>query len=751
MQCPACSRENAVANRFCEGCGAPFVVACRKCGHRNSPAASFCGACGEFLGPVQRPRHAVALDEVSAWGELKQATILFADVVSSTEIVANLTAEQAMERLRPAIDAMCDAVNRFGGTIVRTLGDGIMALFGAPQAQEGHALLACEAAIWMQEKFALFDNQMQVRVGLHSGEIVADPPMVEPFKERGAHGVAVHIANRVAALADPAGICLTEDCYRLVRPYCDVTSIGRRTLRGVSESLEIYTLVGLKPAVASAAFRGVNLTPFRGRQHEIDLLRRTLQETEDGGARVVGIAGAPGTGKSRLTYEFTEWCRGRLIPVFEARAHPYGHATPLQPVMQFLRSLFLFSPGDDATIARDRIARRLLRVNPTFAADLGLVYEFLGVSDDSGSVPQLLSKTRHQRLLDVVRDLVRHGGTELSVTVIEDLHWLDEMSHGFVNMLVDAVSGTRTMLILTYRSSYAAAWMQRSHFQQVSLADLSPSDSEALLDGLLGKRAGLQDVRDRVAERSAGNPFFAEELVRSLVQSGVLQGQPGDYDVGKNGTTGALPATVQAVIGARIDHLSETERAILQIAAIIGKDIPVDVVAEVAGVPMNDVATILDRLCAAELIQFHSGPEGSLYAFRHPLTQEVAYGTQLKARRGELHARVAKAMERVHGDRLDEFAGLLAYHCELAGQSLAAARYGARAAQWIGITSSALAIKQWHKVRRLLQDESARSGDRSPPHHGEQPDLLARVARGNDDGTSAAIHCRGTGLGAGGR
>jgi class 3 adenylate cyclase/tetratricopeptide (TPR) repeat protein len=719
MRCSACSTENAAENRFCEGCGARLVVPCRKCGHQNSPASHFCGSCGISLEPQSDlPRvvwqHA---DE-----ERKYATVLFADIVGSTELIAGLDPEQAMERLRPAVATMCDVIRRFDGTVMRTLGDGVMALFGAPRAQEGHAFLACEAALAMQGAFqpregparegpareglpTPRESRVTLRVGLHSGEVVSDAPVTDLTKERGVHGATIHLASRLQQMADPGGICLTEDCYRLVRSYFDVRPLGQHALKGFAEPIVIYGLLGLKPAVASQQFRGTNLTSFRGRDRELGILQRVLWNSNNGDTSVIGISGAPGTGKSRLCYEFAEWCRGRLVPVLEARALLYGAATPFQPILEFLRLFFRILPTDDAAVARSRIAERLFEFGRTFEADLPLLYDFLGVPNDESLALRIHPKARHARLLDIIRHMIRQSGSATSVIIVEDLHWLDEASEDFVATLVNAVAGTRTVLVLNYRPSYTAPWMKWSYYQQLSLAELGPAETEALVEGLIGDRPDSRDIRQRVAERSGGNPFFVEELVRSLVENCALLGDPGNYTPGMKTGEGALPTTVQAVIGARIDRLGEAEKTILQIGAIIGKEFPMMVLEDVAGAPAKEIEAVLDRLCDAELIQSQPGIDGRWYAIRHPLIQEVAYVTQLKARRSGLHASVARAMERYYNDRLDEFSGLLAYHFEAAGQALDAANYAARAAWWVGSTNTAQAIKHWQKVRLLLQDQ----------------------------------------------
>jgi class 3 adenylate cyclase/tetratricopeptide (TPR) repeat protein len=704
MLCEHCGEDNAATNRFCQGCGVPLSVACLVCRHVNPPGSAYCGACGTALEPAERPTHPSALPHANnvVRGELKQVTVLIADLVSSTKLVARLNAEDAMHRLKPALDTMCEAVERFEGTVVRTLGDGILAFFGAPRAQEGHALLACEAALAIRDAPRFREESMSIRIGLHSGEIVADAPLADSVSEHGAYGLTIHLASRLPAKVEPGDICLTEETYRLVRSFCDVGTLGRYRLRGVPELVELFLLKGLKPAVASQQFRGVALTSFRGRDQEMNLLQRTLAAVETDGSRVTGIVGAPGTGKSRLCYEFAEWCRGRLIPVFEARAQPYGAATPLQPVLEFLRSTYFnVSPDDDPEQAARRIVVRLAELGSTFEADLPLVCDFLGVKYGQSPPSWLNPKGRNARLLDIVRHMIRQRGAAASVIIIEDLHWLDQASEEFVATLVDAVISTKTALVVNFRPAYSAPWMRSHHYQQIELAELNPTDTDSLVDELVGQRPELSEIRQRIVERSGGNPFFAEELIRSLVEHVVLVGEQGDYRRGMVGSSDVLPPTVQAVIGARIDRLAQVERDLLQTAAIIGKEFQLAVLQSVADSSPAEVEATLVRLCSADLLQTLNGPDGRGYSFRHPLIQEVAYSTQLRARRGILHSTVGHAIERFYPERLNEFAALLSYHFEEAGEIEAAAEYAARAARWVGSTSPAQAIKHWHKVRAL--------------------------------------------------
>ena len=681
LRCVACLSVNPATNRFCGSCGVALAAAAQ------TPASV-----------------SSALTSEAHWGALKHATILFADVVSSTEHVAGMDPEQAMEQLRPAVQRMCTAVEQFGGTVVRTLGDGAMALFGAPRALEGHATLACEAALCMQAAFQ--GSSLRIRVGLHSGAVALDPETGADTKGGGVHGHAIHLASRVVGLAEPGGICLTADCLALIRNACDVRSMGKHPLRGILEPVALYSLSGMKNDCQSHKFHEAVLSPFCGRSHEFGLLQDALSQAINGAGSVIGLSGAPGSGKSRLCHEFAQVCHAQGAPVFEVRTQLYGHATPLQPVLMLLRAcFFLITPLHDAFQARERIALGLAKLSPVSGDDLALLEEFLGVADANGKVCSLNAKARRDRLLGLLQELVKNAGTKASVIIFEDLHWLDEASGEFLSALVNAVAGTHILLLLNYRPVYQPPWSDLQHFHALTLPDLSTADTQALVRQCLDPYPGLCGFFSLIVERSAGNPFFAEELVHSLVEKSTAAADSGWEKAEVALTAQTLPATIHAVIAERIDRLVSTQRTLLHICAVIGKEIPLAVLQDVAVYLVSQLESGLDGLCEVEMLQLMRDITGGRrFAFRHPLIQEVAYGTQLKARRANLHAAVAVAMESHYSAQPGEFAALIAYHYEAAGQLLNAAQHQERAAKWAGSTNSGQAIKHWRKVWTLLQD-----------------------------------------------
>ncbi len=688
MLCPACQTETLADDGVCTSCGLSFTAICPNCQNPNLATARFCGACGERL------------DQTPAQGERKVVTVLFADIVGSTELIGDADPEQALDRLPPALARMGDAVNLFHGTIMRSMGDGLMVIFGVPHAQEDHALRACQAALAMVASSR--EINITLRVGIHSGEIIAGLP--DKFtKEQSVYGAAVHLASRLEHMAQPGDICMTESTFRLVQSFCDARALGHQDVKGFARPIGVYRLVGIKPS--RTPFRDVILGAYRGRDDELAILHEALAGAERAAGKAVGICAPPGLGKSRLCFEFSKAMRDRLVPVLEARASPYDHSGLLQPLVEFFRTFFRIASTNDPEMARSKITARIDQTVPHLIGDVPVLADLLGICDVA-SPPKLDPKVRHARLINLVCSLVRDGIRTPSVIIIEDIHWLDEASLEFVSALVGVVGVSRVLLILTYRPTYQAPWTDRPDFREVRLDELRDEDIAALTRDLMGTHPSTHAICARIVERSGGNPFFAEELIRSLVESGDLDGRLGHYETASQPPTETLPATVQSVIAARIDRLPSADKEVLQVGATIGREFPFSVLSEVARATAGELAGILGRLSQVELIQsVVSETEQDRFAFGHPLIQEVAYAMQLRTRRIELHSSVARALERFHHNQLSEYAGLIAYHFESAKELTLAAKYAARSAAWIGTTNSRLALKSWQKVRLLLKSE----------------------------------------------
>jgi class 3 adenylate cyclase/tetratricopeptide (TPR) repeat protein len=706
MKCPRCGRDNSEISSFCGGCGTPLGPKCASCGHANRTDSRFCDNCGKPINAKARPSQASdqLLSSLSAsGGERKRLTVLFADIRNSTELIATIDAEQAMERIRPVLDVMKNAVHRYDGIVNKLQGDGVMALFGAPRPHEDHAVRGCLAALAMQDAVTrLHDPNLNIRVGLHTGEVVVQAVESSLYQMYDATGVAVHLASRMEQMADEGAILLTASTFNEAKQFVEATPLGERAVRGLATPVEVFLLTSLKHAPASERFRsGPPPSPLSGRDPELAALEGELATTMRDEARVVGVVGEAGLGKSRLCFEFAESCRQRGIRVLESRIFAHGQATPLQPILELFRDALGVRPNDPANVIRHKISEGLL-ARGDFREMVPLLQDFMGVADTTNPVTKDPT-ARKLRLLSFIRQYI-HGRphNEVAVLIIDDLHWIDPASEEFVESIVDAIVGTKTLLVFNFRPGFSASWMQRSHYRQIGLAPLESWKAVELLHNLLGNDPSLALLSRNIAERARGNPFFIEELVNSLVERGDFEGDRGAYRLKGGIESIPLPVTIQAVLSARIDQLPEPSRQILQTSAVIGREVPFAILERVTGLGADQVAEGLWHLRKTELL-YELPPSGQgLHAFRHPLIQEVAYESLLHQRRRELHSAVARTMEIYYKGRLDEHAGLLAYHLELSGQAFQAAQANARAAIWIGANDPSQALKTWKKVRELL-------------------------------------------------
>lgn len=710
MRCPQCQSQYGAADRYCDACGTILGLACGACGHINRAAARFCGNCRNALSQAASPASdAVAKPPTGApAAERKQVTILFADLVNSTGLIQALDPEHAVDLLKPALDAMTTSVHRYGGVVNKLLGDGVMALFGAPNGQEDHAIRASLAALAVREAFVpLGAAGLQVRMGLHSGEVVTGTTTNDISFTYDVSGRTVHLASRIEHVEDGPGIFMTGNTYRAARTFIEARSIGMTAIRGFAEPIEVFRLLGMKRAAASLQFRGRNyLSRFVGREPEIGLLERALEDTGTGDVRVVGVAAEPGVGKSRLCYEFAERCRARSIPVYEARALAFGQATPFEMVLEFLRDFLRIDPGDKADAARDKVTRRLRTLDASLAPDAPLLADFLGVGDPKQPLPRMDPVARRSKMLDLTRRIVRIAGRERpSLIVLEDLHWMDGASAAFVDTLVEALPGTKVMLMVNFRPSFRAGWMDRSYYEQMPLFPLRGRAAEVMLRETLGEHPSMAALAQRIGERAQGNPFFMEELARALFETGALSGERGAYVLAGKVDDIAIPDTVQSLIGARIDRLPEADKALLQTAGVIGKEFSLGILKAVDARPEGELLASLARLIAGELVMEFVTIGEPRFAFRHPLIQEVAYLSQVMPRRRFLHGAVARAIEAAERDRGDEHAGLIAHHREHAGETLQAVMDWTRAAVWTGTSDSGQALSYWKKIRTLLHTQ----------------------------------------------
>jgi adenylate cyclase len=388
------------------------------------------------------------------------------------------------------------------------------------------------------------------------------------------------------------------------------------------------------------------------------------------------------------------------VTVYQVSGEAHTSSVPLLPVLQLLRAYFDIDEQDSERTARERIAGKLLLLDETFVEDLPLMFDFLAVPDPERRPPRMDPEARQRLLLGLTRRVIHaESAREPIINVFEDLHWIDPASAVFLQSHIEAIHGTRTLTVVNFRPEYRASWMSKSYYRQIALAPLGPEEIEAMLAELLGPDRSLAGLPELIRDRTSGNPFFIEEVVQSLVESGSLVGRRGAYGLAKPVTQSAVPASVRAVLSARIDRLPAKDKVVLQAAAVIGKEFSEPLLARVAGPEAGELEDALHSLVKSEFIYEQELYPEAIYAFVHALTQEVAYNSQLGERRAALHAAVAAALAELHPDRLDEWAGLLAQHWQAAGEKLDAARWHARAAGWSGTSDPVQSLRHWREVQ----------------------------------------------------
>jgi class 3 adenylate cyclase/tetratricopeptide (TPR) repeat protein len=603
-------------------------------------------------------------------GERKQVTVLFADLKGSMELLADRDPEEARKLLDPVLERMMEAVHRYEGTVNQVMGDGIMALFGAPLAHEDHAVRACYAALRMRESVAQYAEEafrsygvpIQIRVGLNSGDVVVRAIGSDLHMDYTAVGQTTHLAARMEQMATPGTILLAPATLQLAEGYVQVAARGPVAVKGLPDPVEIYALTGAsaqRSRLHVAAARG--LTRFVGRDAEIEQIRRALALSHASRGQLVAIVGEPGVGKSRLVYEFTHSHRTQDWLILEAGSLPYGKATSYLPVIDLLRTYFKVNERETHREIREKVTGKLLTLDRALEPTLPALLDLLDVPVEDAHWQTLDPAQRRQRTLDAVKNLLlRESQNQPLLVVFEDLHWIDAETQALLDSLVESLPTARLLLLVNYRSEYQHGWSSKTYYTQLRLDTLPPESVADLLQALLGDDPALGPLKRLLVRR--GNPLFVEESIRTLVETGALAGERGAHRLTRPIQAIEVPATVQVILAARIDRLSPEDKQLLQTASVVGKDVPSVLLHAVAGAAEDAVQRGLAHLQAAEFLyerRLFPDPE---YTFKHALTHEVAYGGLLQDRRTAIHERIVEAMERLYADRLGEHVERLAHH-----------------------------------------------------------------------------------------
>ena len=694
MKCPACGQDNRDAARFCRGCGTTFGTRCSVCGSYSTAESKFCDNCGSPIGSAvaraaathdlnlplsSTPGHLFARSPASlaaTEGERKQVTVLCADVKGSTEQVADRDPEEARRLLDPVLERMMEAVHHYGGTVNQVMGDGIQSLFGAPLAFEDHAVRACYAALKIQrsikehaEKLRQTEGiPLQVRVGLNSGEVLVRTLGSELHVNYSAQGEAMHLAARMEQMALPGTILISSHTFQLAEGFIVAKSLGPMFVKGLPRAVVSYELVGahvLGSRLQASVARG--LTRFVGRQNELEQLSRTLEAARAGRGQVVAVVGEPGVGKSRLLHEFVHSVRTRDCRVMEAQAASYATddstGASYLPVMEVLKQLFQITASDEPANIREKITSSLLFLGDELLPTLP---SLLAILDHPPYDPQSgrPDPPQHRRrTLDAVKRLLfRVSAIQPLLLVIDDLNSIDPETQVLLDGLVDALASAHLLLLVGYRPEYQHRWSSKTYYTQIRVDPLTPSIAMEMLGALVGADIALDPLKRFLIEKTEGTPFFLEESVRALIETGLLTGKPEGYTATGPISDLRVPSTLKALLSSRIDRLPPVDKRLLQCAAVVGSVVPHSVLQAVANLSSDEIIEAVGRMQSSEFLYETRLFPDIEYRFKHALIQDCAYHMLSRERRRTLHKAALAVGERIYADQASQKADWLAFH-----------------------------------------------------------------------------------------
>jgi class 3 adenylate cyclase/tetratricopeptide (TPR) repeat protein len=689
LNCLSCGHQNAPNDGFCNKCGSGLEITCASCGHRNRQDSAFCAGCGHKLSETAAagatptaldplsytPPHLaekILKDRGALVGERRTVTVLFSDAMGFTPLSERIGEEEVYKLMQGCTALMMDAVHRYEGTITQFTGDGVMALFGAPIAHEDSARRAVTAALEMQKSLGQYADevhkkhpiQCRFRVGLNTGPVVVGSISDNLDMDYTALGDTVNLASRMESLAEPGMVYLTEETYRAVKDYFDCEPLGALIVKGKAEAVVAYRAVSEKTAVRTrfqaATERG--LTPLVGRSQELSVLKGYFEQAQRGQGQVVFLSGEAGLGKSRLLLEFRRSLLDEPVTWLEGHCISYGQKIPYLPISDLIKNNFGVDEGDNDAQIIERIDAGTAEWDDAPGATAPYLKHLLSVDPGNAAVTTMDPMERRAGVRDGLRALlVQESRRKPLIVVVEDLHWIDENSEEALAALVDVVASAPVLMILSHRPGYAHSLGERTYYSRVALSFMPPEESALMAERVLQTAALPQQIRQLITSKGEGNPFYIEEVTKSLVESGALREAEGTYALDRPVNEIRVPDTIQEVILSRIDRLEREAKEAIQLASVIGREFTVRLLNRI-----SDTEAGLDDwlvgLKVLELIYEKAYFPELSYMFKHALTHDVAYSTLLVERRRGLHRLVATAIEELYADRLAEQYEALAYH-----------------------------------------------------------------------------------------
>ncbi len=684
MKCRSCGYANRADAKFCLGCGAQLVLACAACGRELPPAARFCDACGQRVGDAPQPAAAadpraytpphlaakILTARSALEGERKQVTVLFADVAGFTALTERLDPEEVHDLMDRCFRILTDEVHRYEGTINQFTGDGIMALFGAPIAHEDAPERAIRAALGMQTSLKRYGEELlqqrgidfRMRIGINSGPVVVGKIGDDLRMDYTAVGDTTNLAARLQAAAQPGAILISDHTARLVTGRFATRTVGALALKGKSEPIVAHEVVRALPRVPLVAPSERGLTPLVGRASELAALETVFGHARAGRGQITFVVGEAGIGKSRLIHEFRRRIGDHEATWLHGRCISFGRGIPFLPVIDTLKHGFAIDEADDDPTIIEKVRQGIDALGPDLRSAAPYLRALLAVDPGDPAVAGMDASARRFATFEALKRLTLATAAQRPLVVlIEDLHWIDPASEEYLTYVVDALAGARVLLLCTYRPGYRPVLGERSYITRLALQPLSSEQTAALAAAMLEAPDVPAEIRTLIINKAEGNPFFIEEVAKSLVEIGALHRTPDGYRLGRPVSEIVIPNSIQDVIMARIDRLGDEPKRAIQIASVIGREFAVRLLQRASELG-EGVNALVGELRALELIYEKAGVPELAYMFKHALTHDVAYESLLLQRRKQLHRTIGLAVEELYADRLAEYWETLAHH-----------------------------------------------------------------------------------------
>ncbi|OHE17926.1 MAG: hypothetical protein A2X96_11380 [Syntrophobacterales bacterium GWC2_56_13] len=734
MNCPKCQIENRDGIKFCEQCGAKLELECPNCKAKIPLGKKFCGDCGhdltqtspailkglsfdEKIAKLQKYLPSGITEKILSQrdrieGEKRQVTVMFCDMKGFTPLSEKLGPETMYAMMDEVYEILVHKVHDYEGTVNEMTGDGIMALFGAPIALEDAPQRAIRSAMAIHREMKRFNERMRpakgefppvmMRIGIHTGLVVVGTLGNDLRVEFTAVGDTVNLASRLESLAEPGTTYISEDTFKLTEGLFRVEALGEKEIKGKEKPLKVYQVIApssRRTRFDVSAERG--LTPFVGRQRELELLLDGFERSRDGRGQAISIISEAGIGKSRLLYEFRKAVTNEDVTFLEGRCLSYSRNVAYHPIVDILKANFEIQDNDTDQQVRKKVTSFLKIIQVDESSTLPYLLELLSMKESGIEKIQMSPEARKERTLEALKRITLKGSEYRPlIMAVEDLHWMDRSSEDALKELLESISGSKVFLIFTYRPEFVHTWGSRSYHSQVTLNRLSNRESLAMVSHLFGTTNVDKDIEDLALSKTEGIPFFIEEFIKSLRDLKIIEKSNGAYKLTKDLKAIAIPSTIQDVIMACVDHLPEGAREVLRTGSAIEREFSHELIRKVKRLPEEQLLSHLSTLKDSELLYERGIYPHSTYIFKHALTREVVYDSILTRKRKALHEEIGKAIEETCKDNLDQYYGVLAEHFiagENYGKCSAYSRLAARKAEKAASLNDAVA----HAKRRI--------------------------------------------------